>query len=47
MANFLSNFFGKIFGNKHEKDVSNLKPGFYFVRLTTNEKQKIHKIIKK
>jgi len=28
-------------------DVSNLKPGFYFVRLTTNEKQKIHKIIKK
>jgi preprotein translocase subunit SecA len=26
MANFLSNFFGKIFGNKHEKDVSNLKP---------------------
>lgn len=27
-------------------DVSNLKPGLYFVRLTTNEKQKVHKIIK-
>jgi len=27
-------------------DISNLKPGLYFVRLTTNEKQKVHKIIK-
>lgn len=27
-------------------NVSDLKPGFYFVRLTTNEKQKTYKIIK-
>jgi hypothetical protein len=27
-------------------NISNLKPGLYFVRLTTNEKQKVHKIIK-
>jgi len=27
-------------------DISNLKSGIYFVRLTTNEKQKVHKIIK-
>ena len=27
-------------------NISNLKPGLYFVRLTTNEKQKVHKILK-
>jgi len=27
-------------------DISNFKSGLYFVRLTTNEKQKVHKIIK-
>ncbi len=27
-------------------NVSDLKTGFYFVRLTTNEKQKVYKIFK-